>query len=524
MSLGVRLLQPFRWAFASILQPLLVIAAVAYALVTADGDLALLSGWCLFLFFHVPAIIANRQIHKALSSMDIAALESWSRLLPWLNWGPPGQFWQDVYMSYALFAQEKYEEALALLSKWENARDLPRPLASVIPQYRLFGEALLWHWQEVVDGFEKLRFGRTKAAPMLYLIACRGYLELGQMHKAGECLKQAHFDESIYPLDSLAVNLLPYFALNGERVYVDRIISVINQTNSHFPQALKLLWLGRCLQREGLAQEASESLVKAKELAPTPLVAKRIEQAMAASCSRVEPDSQVPDIWRLFKRAAFIQEILSPRRKSPIVNCLIIANILVFISSQSFLNALGINIDTPISAYNFGTSYQAVIEKGQYWRLLTYLFYHNDILHIGSNLVGLYVFGRIAENIFGSTRFLGIYFVGGVLSGLAHDFLSPHQLAVGASGAIQAVFAACAAGIYKLRDTLPASLRGRYLGFMSGIAIFQTVLDRFIPAIAGFAHLGGLISGLALGFVTAGRNPDSLDSLDIDGTQKFVDG
>lgn len=524
MSLGVRLLQPFRWAFASVLQPLLVLAAVAYALVTADSDLALFVGWCLFLFFHVPAIIANRQIHKALSSMDIAALESWTRLLPWLNWGPPGHFWQDVYMSYALFAQEKYPEALALLSKWDNEKDLPRPLSGVTAQYRLFGEALLWHWQEVVDGFEKLRFGRTKAAPMLYLMACRGYCELGLMHKASECLKQAHFDESIYPLDSLAVNLLPYFALNGQRIYVERIISVISQTNSHFPKSLKLLWLGRCQQREGLGAEAAVNLEKARDIAPNALVAKRIEQAMTAPCQKVEADGQVSEIWKLFKRAAFIQEILSPRRKSPIVNCLIIANILVFVSSQSFLGTLGINIETPISPYNFGTSYQSVIEKGQYWRLISYLFYHNDFVHIGSNLVGLYVFGRIAENIFGSTRFLGIYFVGGVLSGLAHDFLSPHQLAVGASGAIQAVFAACAAGIYKLRDTLPASLRGRYLGFMTGIALFQTVLDRFIPAIAGFAHLGGLISGLALGFVTAGRNPDALDSLDIDGTQEFVDG
>jgi membrane associated rhomboid family serine protease len=56
---------------------------------------------------------------------------------------------------------------------------------------------------------------------------------------------------------------------------------------------------------------------------------------------------------------------------------------------------------------------------------------------------------------------------------------------------------------------------------MIGFALAQLVLDHFVPRIAAFAHMGGLVAGIALGFVTSTRTPSKEA---IDGTQTFVGG
>jgi membrane associated rhomboid family serine protease len=157
---------------------------------------------------------------------------------------------------------------------------------------------------------------------------------------------------------------------------------------------------------------------------------------------------------------------------------------------------------------NFALIPVAFIEYGQYWRLLTYLFLHAHITHMIFNIVGLIWFGRICENIFGTSRFVAIYIVGGILSGVAHSFLSPH-LAVGASGAVMAVFGAVAVGILRLKNKIPVSIWKFKLGLLGGLAMFQIILDQLIPHVAVFAHLGGLLGGLAFGAVLSIRSPNT---------------
>lgn len=544
LSLFVRLGQPLPWSSLSLFQPLIVMAGLLVPTYLGDPALGLWIGWCLMLFFHVPAIYATKRISAAMAAMDADALESWTRVEPWLLWGMPGHFWQDMHLSYAYYLKEKPEEADKLIARWENNKGLPKAFKAIPLNYRIYGQAVLWKWPQVIDTYETLTRENPAVATSISFVASRAYLEQGEPLIAGKCLRQAHFDETIYPLDSLATNLLPFFALTGSLAQLEQIIRVLKKTEAKVPEQLINLWQARCLQTLGKWQEARLILQKALSETDVPLLKKRLETFLhkeenteaattgsaPAISSKSNPSSpevkpevktESEDIWRLFKRAAFIQEILSPRRRSICVNVICLLCIFFFLSSVSFLIPLGLDFESPISPLVMGASHETVIVKGEYWRLLTYLFYHSDFLHIGSNLVGLFVFGRIAENIFGTKRFLAIYFVGGILSGISHVFLSD-KLAVGASGAIQAIFAACAIGIFKMKTMLPPTLRTRYLSFMVGLTMFQVVLDQFVPMIAVFAHLGGLIAGLALGAVTAIREPDlGLDG-EIDGTQKFI--
>src|SRR5262249_45766319 len=141
------------------------------------------------------------------------------------------------------------------------------------------------------------------------------------------------------------------------------------------------------------------------------------------------------------------------------------------------------------------------VGSGEYWRLLSYLFLHSHVSHLALNLVGLWWFGRLAENLFGTGRFLTIYFTSGILSGLPHLLFSPEMLAFGASGAVMGVFGAATAGIFRCKQILPESIRKTEVRWMLGLAAAQAVLDQVVPHVAVFAHLGGLVAGLALGLI-----------------------
>ena len=111
-----------------------------------------------------------------------------------------------------------------------------------------------------------------------------------------------------------------------------------------------------------------------------------------------------------------------------VVNSICILNIIIFL----FLNPL-INISSfGVSPTNF-----------KFWQLITSMFIHVDLLHIGFNLYILWIFGGHIESILGTRNFFIFYFLSGMLSGMCAYFISFSPLpTIGASGAISAVIIA----------------------------------------------------------------------------------
>lgn len=537
ISLVSRLNSSWNWHKLSLLQPIISLGAMLVGILMQSSLMAQALGWSAFLLLHLPPMYVFKQARLAMTAMDAAAMRRWSIYLPMVFWGMQGRFWKDMLDAYLLFFEDDAAAGDAKLAQWRDNKDVPRELKDVPVQYGLIGKSICWNWQGVVDDFEKLRYGKHKLSTTVYFTGARGYAELGLYAKAGECLRQSQFDESINPLDVLALSLLPFFALCGALRETRQLIEILKSTRSGLPEALSTYWLGRCHFKNGEPEAAKQFLEKALTLSTVPLLTKRINIALNLvdlqnpdqTSKRPDVQAEVHDIWGHFQRGAFIQEILSPRRSSPLVNAILMINIGIFALINLNIVAafvgrlfnLPLDCDMALSIYNFGQLNDSVIKHGEYWRLLTYLFLHSGVLHIALNMLGLHAFGRIAENIFGSVRFLAIYFVGGILSGVSHLLLSPTLAAVGASGAILATYGAVGVGIYKLKRVLPQALRKRYLSMMIGFALAQLVLDHFVPRIAAFAHMGGLVAGIALGFVTSTRTPSKEA---IDGTQTFVGG
>jgi len=144
--------------------------------------------------------------------------------------------------------------------------------------------------------------------------------------------------------------------------------------------------------------------------------------------------------------------------------------------------------------YTYG-QVNAFVFQGAYWQLLTSMFIHANIAHIAGNMLFLLIFGLRSEEMFSLPEYLAIYFIGG-LTGNLLSLLLPDIISVGASGAIFALFGA--ATIYA-RRSVSQSIIGALI-----YAFFLLFLSSG-PGVNAFAHIGGLLAGLLIGYVLATR-------------------
>ncbi len=145
----------------------------------------------------------------------------------------------------------------------------------------------------------------------------------------------------------------------------------------------------------------------------------------------------------------------------------------------------------------YGQVNYLVIYSGYYYQLFTSMFVHANMAHIAGNMVFLLIFGLRGEEMFSLPEYLSIYLIGGLTGNLLSLLLLPLDVpSVGASGAIFAMFGA--ATIYA-RHTVSQSIIGALI-----YAFFLLFLSSG-PGVNNFAHIGGLLTGLLMGYVLAAR-------------------
>lgn len=164
---------------------------------------------------------------------------------------------------------------------------------------------------------------------------------------------------------------------------------------------------------------------------------------------------------------------------------------------------------SPATLIEFGAKYNPAIMEGEWWRIITSMFLHVGFLHLFMNMLALFYLGMAVERIYGSGRFLIIYFLAGIAGGVT-SFIFNVQVAAGASGAIFGLFGALL--YFGVNHTkLFFRTMGWNLLFIIGLNI---VIGITIPQIDNGAHMGGLVGGfLASAIVSLPRNRKRLISL-----------
>ena len=133
------------------------------------------------------------------------------------------------------------------------------------------------------------------------------------------------------------------------------------------------------------------------------------------------------------------------------------------------------------------------IIAGQLWRLITPMFLHGSILHIGFNMYALVVIGSGLERRFGHGRFLLLYLMGS-LAGNVFSFLFSPNPSLGASTAIFGLLGAEMVFFYQNRELFGKGAR-RALQNVVGVAAINFLIG-LSPGIDNWGHLGGLMGGL----------------------------
>lgn len=148
-------------------------------------------------------------------------------------------------------------------------------------------------------------------------------------------------------------------------------------------------------------------------------------------------------------------------------------------------------------------SHAPSIAAGEWWRLLTPMVLHGGVLHIFMNMYVLSMFGPVIERSYGTPAFVAIYVIAGYGgSAASYAFGSCGALGVGASGAIFGLAGALFAYFWRRRElsTMAPYLRGLML--FIGLNLLIGFGFNFLPVgvqIDNLAHIGGLISGAAVG-------------------------
>jgi rhomboid protease GluP len=232
----------------------------------------------------------------------------------------------------------------------------------------------------------------------------------------------------------------------------------------------------------------------------------RLVGASETKCSHCGASQQALSL-SVFKRIALA---VIPA-EYPVTYALLFANLLFFaVAWIVTLNRTGgtdlfAHMDNEVMLMLGAKSAPYIARFNQYWRLVMANFLHWDLLHFGFNSFVLWQVGPQVEELFGSRRYLFLYLLTGIL-GFTASFYWYGLYSPPSAGASASLF-----GLIGILISYISQRRGftsEYRASLIRWAIFIIVIGFVLP-FDNAAHIGGLVSGLALGRLVDVRRPVS---------------
>lgn len=215
---------------------------------------------------------------------------------------------------------------------------------------------------------------------------------------------------------------------------------------------------------------------------------------------------------------------LNPTRRVPLITLLLIAaNVLVFLYEQSLsdrgLQRLILQYGTLPTRFTDGS-----ITPNDLLTVFTSMFLHGGWLHVGGNMLYLWIFGNNIEDRLGIIRFILFYFLGGIAAAALQIIIDPTSPVpmIGASGAIAGVLGGYIVLYPRARVqtlifififiqvvSVPAAILLGWWFFLQLLNGFLSLGSSAGGGVAFFAHIGGFIAGVVMiKLFTLGRQPD----------------
>jgi len=198
---------------------------------------------------------------------------------------------------------------------------------------------------------------------------------------------------------------------------------------------------------------------------------------------------------------------------APVTTGIVIVNVIVFavelMGTMQAGRSGGLSILWGMDGetlYRLGACFGPSIFVGHEWyRLVTAMFLHGGVIHIGFNMMVLMDLGPMVEEVYGSARYLFLYVAMGIASFLV-SALAGH-FSVGASGAILGLVGLLLAITTKRGGIYMKELRSRLISWVVTIFVLGFLMTGMRTD--NWAHFGGLAAGFLLGKVFADRLPEA---------------
>jgi rhomboid protease GluP len=196
--------------------------------------------------------------------------------------------------------------------------------------------------------------------------------------------------------------------------------------------------------------------------------------------------------------------------ESPVTSALLIANILMFglslVLTMQAGEAGGLHTLFGMSgeaSYRLGASHPyGIFIQHEWWRLVTAMFLHGGLIHIGFNMMSLMQFGPALEELYGSARYFFLYVFTGAFGFLVSAWTG--HFSIGASGALLGLVGAMLAITSKRGGSFMRELRSRLI---TSVVILFVIGYMGVLGIDNAAHLGGFAAGFGIGKIFADREP-----------------
>lgn len=169
----------------------------------------------------------------------------------------------------------------------------------------------------------------------------------------------------------------------------------------------------------------------------------------------------------------------------------------IFIFFMMVVSGVDFFLPTTDSLIAWGANFRPVTLDGEWWRLISSCFLHIGVIHLAMNMYALLYIGLLLEPQLGKARFAIAYLITGI--GGSAMSLYWHELTVsaGASGAIFGMY-----GVFLAMLTTNLIEKSARKSLLTSIGIFvgYNLLNGLKGGIDNAAHIGGLLSGLVMGY------------------------
>ncbi|HEY1816386.1 MAG TPA: rhomboid family intramembrane serine protease [Kofleriaceae bacterium] len=332
-------------------------------------------------------------------------------------------------------------------------------------------------------------------APPVWVELLGAYGYKGDLEQAARML--ARLEDVCAGRDDAAIwvhrGRMMFLALAGRVAAVEALVAP--RAARHMSRSARTYWYAVALERHGDGRAAHAAYEKARAQSrgrPRQLIERALERMPDAQMIEVPPIAS--ELIARVEGEAPPAVALPAAPVGPWATRGLVISMLAWAAVIALF--VGDSNDAGV-AMRGGALVRAFVEQGEWWRFISSLFVHVGGLHLFVNVAGLWMLGRLCEELFGPARTIAIAAVAGIVGAFATYAASPVDVAAGSSAAVLGVLGAVFAELtlHRERHRVLRKLAGR-VALVTAAMLGVVFID---PSGVVWGHCGGLLAGAITG-------------------------